>query len=94
MRIIFDNGGGVTLQLGGWAHWYQDMAQAAQDLKTYETEGNTDGWDGHEDEAAELDPTYDQIRNGGYRVYHSSADIKAAAEDTSWRNIKDFAAAL
>ena len=91
VNVIFDNGGGVTLQLGDWAHYYQDMAQAATDLKAYKATGNTDGWDGHEDESAELEPTYDQIRNGGYRVYHSIADIKAAAEDTSWCNIRDFA---
>jgi hypothetical protein len=96
INVIFDNGGGVTLQLGSWAHWYNaaEMAQAARDLMVYEASGDTSDWEGHEPEAAELDPTYDQIRNGGYRVYHTADDIKAAAQDTSWGNIRDFAAAL
>lgn len=94
--LIFDNGGGLTLQLGDWAHCYDDMEQAARDYAEYIKTGSTEGWEGHEDFAAELDPDYDQIRNGGYRVY-TAAEISAevANEDsTSWRNIDDFCIAL
>ena len=93
---IFDNGGGITLQLGTFAHTYYNAAQAAQDWKVFEAEGNTKGWDGHENEAAELEPTDDEIRNGGYRVL-SADDIasKIASEDTTgWDNIDTFISAL
>jgi len=93
---IFDNGGGITLQLGTCGHTYDNAAQAAQDWKVFAAEGNTKGWDGHEDEAAELEPTADEIRNGGYRVLDAD-DIAAeiASEDTTgWNNIDAFIAAL
>jgi hypothetical protein len=95
--IIFDNGGGITVQLPDFAHWYNDPTQAARDIADYLSDGTTDGWEGHEDDAAELDPTDDQIRNGGYRVY-SIPDIVDLAHDpgrgTSWGNIDDFCDAL
>lgn len=95
-KVIFDNAGGITLQLGEWAHYYQDPKQAARDYNDYLQDGNTDGWDGHEDESLEIDPTYDQIRNGGCRVYGAD-DISEATEGdehNSWGNINDFIAAL
>ena len=93
---IFDNSGGITLQLGTFGHTYDNAAQAAQDWKAFAEEVNTKGWDGHEDEAAELEPTDDEIRNGGYRVLDAD-DIAAeiASEDTTgWNNINAFIAAL
>ena len=101
VRAIFDNAGGVTLQLGDWAHYYCGydgyIEVAAKDYKLYVEAGNTDGWDGHQDEAAELDPSYDDIRNGCYRVM-DSGDIQTAIDDpdfeTGWINIRDFINAL
>jgi hypothetical protein len=101
VRAIFDNGGGVTLQLGDWAHYYGDydgcIEQAAEDYKTYVQDGNTDGWEGHEDEAAELDPSYDEIRNGGYKIMDAD-DIQTAINDpdfeSGWANIQGFIDAL
>ncbi len=94
--LIFDNGGGLTLQLGDWAHCYDNMEQAAKDFSVYLKDKNTIGWDGHEDFAAELDPEYDQIRNGGYRVYSAEEIIdECSSEDyTGWANIDDFCTAL
>lgn len=99
--VIFDNGGGITLQLGGtFGHWYQDAVQAACDYITYMQDGHTDGWDGHEPDSLDLDPGYDDIRNGGYRVYDTSdvdnalAKYRANELDTGWGNIEDFVAAL
>lgn len=96
-RVIFDNGGGITLQLGEYAHYYQSESQAAEDLFTYLTDGNTDDWDGHEEDALEHEPTDDQLSNGGYRVY-SIPDIVDAAKDpdreTGWGNIEAFCTAL
>ncbi len=99
-RLIFDNGGGLTLQLGDWAHYYGGydgcIVQAAEDIINYIKNGNTDGWDGHEEEAAELDPIYDEIRNGGYRVYTISEIIEECKKEnsTGWYNIDDFCSAL
>jgi len=98
--VIFDNGGGITLQLGEWGHWYQDPAQAACDYITYQQDGHADGWDGHEPDALDLDPDYDDIRNGGYRVYDETEIADALKEyqdgtlDTGWGNLQDFIAAL
>ena len=99
--IIFDNGGGITVQLPDFAHWYNDPTQAARDIADYLSDGTTDGWEGHEDDAeddaAELDPTTEQILNGGYRVY-ALVDIVKMAKDTeresSWGNINDFCSVL
>jgi len=95
--LLFDNGGGLTLQLNNsYAHWYQNMDQAAEDLISYISEGNTDGWDGHEEDELQLIPTDDQIQNGGYRVY-SMEDISVMPKDEymeSWGNIKDFCIAF
>ena len=91
--IIFDNGGGITLQIGDWAHWYQNPRYAADDFRTYILTGNTDGWDGYEKEAFDLDPSDDEIRNGGYRVYNDIGSLLADSEETSWGNIQEFAEA-
>ncbi len=97
-KIVFDNGGGTTLILasGEFAHHYSDAAQAAQDYSIYMRDGNVDGWEGHEAELAELDPSYDEIRNGGYRVFEPS-DVEEAIhsdEDEPWNNIREFVAAV
>ena len=98
--VIFDNAGGITLQIGDWAHWYGGfdgyIEQAAEDYKAYLDDGNTDGWDGHEDDAASLDPSYDDIRNGGDRGYFDADITDLIADDDldTWGNIMDFVAAL
>ena len=69
VRVIFDNGGGITLQFGDWAHWYNgNIEQAAEDYLAYLKDGTMEGWEGHEEDAAALEPTLDEIRNGGYRI--------------------------
>jgi len=97
-KLIFDNGGGLTLQLNNkYAHWYQNMNQAAEDLKAYLEDENTEGWDGHEQSELELVPEDEQIRNGGYRV-RSIEDIISMTEeeymDDPWGNIQDFCIAF
>lgn len=67
-RIIFDNGGGITLQLPGFAHTYNDAEQCAEDIKTWLDDGNTDDWDGNEEDAV-FEPEAEEIANGGYVVY-------------------------
>ena len=90
--IIFDNGGGITLQLGDYGHYYDNPKQAARDYNDYLVSGSTNDWEGHEEEALELDPTYDEISNGGYRVYNSE-EIAAEVDDedsSGWGNIDEF----
>jgi len=76
-RAIFDNGGGITVQLGKWANYYEgsdaQIKQAADDVRTYLETGNTEGWEGHEPEAAECQPTIDELHNGGYMIVTMSA---------------------
>jgi hypothetical protein len=95
--IIFDNGGGITVQLPNFAHSYNDPEQAARDIADYLSDGTTDGWEGHEDDAAELDPTTEQVHNGGYRIY-TMVDVVEIIKDTeresSWGNINDFCSVL
>jgi len=68
-RIIFDNAGGITLQLNSWGHYYRDEKQCAEDLAKWLEYGDTSDWEGHEDEALACNPSDDLIRNGSYRVY-------------------------
>jgi hypothetical protein len=57
VKAIFDNGGGITLQLGdNYAHYYDNPEQAAEDYKIYIQDGNADGWDGNEEENMEWEP--------------------------------------
>lgn len=73
-RVILDNGGGVTLQLGDYAHHYADGYFAGRDLREWLLSGDrrahrsTRGWEGAEVEALEVSPTPEEIRNGGYCV--------------------------
>jgi|LSQX01.3.fsa_nt_gb hypothetical protein len=84
VTAIFDNGGGLTLQLGNFAHYYNDMALAAENYKDYiQSDGDTTGWEGHEPEAADFEPDYQDIRNNGYKVMDKS-DIDAAVADPDY----------
>ena len=101
-RVIFDNGGGITIQLPGFAHFYTGSCidQAAQDWYEYLKSGTTVGWDGNEEEAAELAPTYDEIRNGGYRVMDRKEisdaveAMRGGSEPEGWNNIDAFVTSL
>jgi hypothetical protein len=72
--VIFDNAGSVTIQLtdsntgSEYAHFYDSAQQAAHDVRTALKDQDFSGWDGNEDDAADLIPTSEQIRNGGYRI--------------------------
>jgi hypothetical protein len=68
--LIFDNGGGITLQTAdGYRHNYDDPVEVANDVNAL-LGGNdyADAWDGNEAEDYEV-MTYDAEveRNGGYR---------------------------
>lgn len=91
LEIVFDNGGGVTIQSPGFAHYYDDAAQAARDVRAYLDSESTDDWDG-DDMAAYVDSDH-----AAYRVL-SIEDVqnaKAAGEiETTWGNVRAFMRAL
>jgi hypothetical protein len=74
IAIIFDNGGGITLQIISesgyrYQHTYNDADHAATDIKAATYGSSPSSWDGNEaegDDANWIEPTNDQIRNGGY----------------------------
>lgn len=92
-RVIFDNGGGITVQLKSWAHYYQDGTKAAEDVAIWILKGkDASGWEGHEPEALACDPSLDEIRNGGYRIWTIGDDN---ADVREWgRNTEEFFAEL
>jgi hypothetical protein len=66
-RIIFDNGGGITLQLPGFAHHYLSPEQCAEDLNVWIEDEDTSDWEGNEEDAV-FEPTANHISNGGYHI--------------------------
>lgn len=100
ITIICDNGGGITLQIRQrgyrYQHMYYDPIQAAHDIHVAHNPGcDLHDWDGNDlvagDPAEWLYPSDDDVRNGGYRVYYDPDDIPATS---SWRNVRELAAAL
>ena len=90
--IILDNGGGIMLQLGAFAHLYDDAMPAATDLAAWLADSDTSGWDGHEPEMMVCAPTDEQIRNGGYRTVRLCREVDTLAllavelNDFGWAN--------
>ncbi len=95
-ELIFDNGGGITLQSADYVHWYNDPAQAATDVKAILENNCTSGWEGHEPESR-IEYEYDSVRNGGYR-WMNRADLESAMSASevvdSGRAFDEFFAAL
>jgi len=98
--IILDNGGGITLQMGDYGHYYDDADQAANDIASWLGNADTSDWEGCEDEAVELDPTDEQVANGGYRMFQLDRDVdtmlRLAREVgvCDWVNAQELSAAL
>ena len=67
VEVICDNGGGITVQTPTFAHHYRSADQAAEDVKAILSGDDCSGWDGNEPEAR-VEPTLEDISNGGYRV--------------------------
>lgn len=62
--VMFDNGGGVHVDFAGYKHTYDDGKKAAHDYQVFVNDGNTDGWDGHDED---LEVEYGKCPNGGYK---------------------------
>ena len=102
--VIFDNGGGITVQLinsnpgtADWAHYYNgEPEQALGDVRDALVEGDFSGFDGDEPDAHDCVPTHEQIRNGGYRVekFDSLDELNGFMVDSDdCGNMVDFAKA-
>lgn len=90
--VIFDNGGGITIQTTTYAHYYQDPAQAAEDYKLIISGADTGDWEGNEiDNRMEYDA--EQVRNGGY-LWLNPNDIKEKLYSDWGYNTQDFYNAL
>ena len=98
-RLIFDNGGGLAMYLSydetsdtyKFAHHYDNMTQAATDLKIFlNAPSELESYDGNEiDIMGNGDYDGDDVRNGGLIVYTNS--IPDCNSEYSWANIEVFA---
>jgi hypothetical protein len=107
MTVIFDNGGGTTLQIRNdghsgnlkFGHYYDDPKYAANDFFEFLEDGCTCGWEGSEDESVDLDPSSGEIENGGYAtrtgLYTLDESLNYDDEKDYWGcNEKNFLKAL
>lgn len=89
IKIILDNGGGITLQLSHKAgeseyeyqHFYEyDQAeQLRDDVYAWIDGENPLDWDGNQIvEHGLLEPTYEQVRNGGYKEVYTVEELISA----------------
>jgi len=80
-RVIFDDGGGIVLQLGRYGHYYDFPNQAARDWDLSRDE-SPDDWDGNDPEVAAIEPTQEQM-------------VRSMPEDEAWgENVRRFVVAL
>ena len=103
INIIADSGGGITLQVLGdvnYEHYFQSAAGAAESVIDAINGDDATTWDGNDlDNSDEppLDPSDEDIRNGGYRVLYDVSSIHEVIEwgvDTAWGNISDLSNAV
>ena len=95
-EIIFDNGGGATLQVNGneYVHAYDDMRQLADDVAALVDGADVSDWDNNQPECYIDDETFWRHKpNGGYRALDQD-NWRDDHTDSSWGNIKDFSAAV
>ncbi len=99
-RVIFDDaGGGVTLQIGGYARRYLSADFAAHDVLHWLAGSDVSTWEGH-DPAAMTEPSSEDIRAGIYLVTEidrANPQLDVVVNDlatSQWRNAEDFAATL
>jgi len=96
LEVVFDDGGGITVQCRRYVHNYDDAQQAASDVSELLAGADPAGWDGNAP-GHRIRYTNEQIRNGAYLVLDSvqlREATKQQADDSSWHNVRDFLAAL
>ena len=82
LDVIFDNGGGITVQARGFVHHYSNAQQAAEDVKgILAADYDPAGWEGDEPQFYEGEsPDLEIERNGGYQWRTRQDMIDAIAE--------------
>jgi hypothetical protein len=79
IRIAFDNAGGAVLASKTYAHVYSDGKQLATDVRALLDSGDTDDWDGNDEEVCAAFPSeadrYDRV----YRM-KEIAELAQAAD--------------
>jgi hypothetical protein len=104
IRLLADNSGGITLQVTTdkgerFQRSYDDAVHAIRDAVAADAEDDVTQWDGNDLQQGTqwLDPTEDDIRNGGYRICYLE-DLREADRDNydwgGWGNISDMISAL
>ena len=95
LEVVFDNGGGITVQCDGFTGNFDDPKVAAENIKAILDGAGAADWNSNLDEPVQY--TQDEIRNGGYRVFDAaeiSATISNGTIDSSWHNVRDVFGAL
>jgi hypothetical protein len=95
LEVVFDGGGGITVQCDGFTGNFDDPQVAAENIKAILNGDNAADWDSNLDEPVQY--TEEEIRNGGYRVFDGaeiSATIANGTIDSSWSNVRDVFGAL
>lgn len=89
LEVIFDNGGGVTVQCDQYVHNFDDPEEAARTFFDLLTGADPGKWDGNEPEYG-ITPTQLDIESGGYIVYTAQGIGEAGAVCSGWNNIRRF----
>ena len=80
LKLLFDNGGGLFIKFNDeYAHYYDDMDQAAHDLKEFVYHEDTIDWDNNDIENYPT-VTYDDFANGSYKEHDLDNMKKFIAE--------------
>lgn len=78
IQILFDNGGGITIQTPDFCHYYGDPAQAAADARAIFAGDSTEEWDGNEPEGRMSDEQIAEFAKPGHDcVVWDVADLAA-----------------
>lgn len=112
IKIIFDNAGGVTTQFTDasgkeFACHRFDVSNAADDVLAFLADPDVSSWEGHDEDANSLNPTREEIANGGYRcwyccdedpetdaILHEMREAVTQMEQSGWGNSDEFAARM
>lgn len=96
--VILDTGGGITVQCDGYVHNYDDVHQAARDVKAILDGADPAAeWDGNNPDDR-IEWTSEDVWNEAYRVY-GEGDLRTAMasnQDISvgWHHERNFLASL
>jgi hypothetical protein len=98
-RVIFEQGGGTTLQIEPYAYFYPSADLAARDVLHWLAGSDASKWEGHDPDDM-YEPTSAEIRDGCYlvtQIDRTNPQLEVIANDlaqTNWRNAAEFAAAI